>query len=433
MRDLKHLNRPRKNLLQRHWKGILLSAALVLVLVPSTILLVRKAAQADSTWQESRHKTDQTVVPSPRPLSLGDDLFTVADGLIPSAVMDGGRMAATAPDGSVLSLSINPSLQGRVQGYLEQVRPPYAVFVAVEPSTGRVLSLAGYSAVDPEWHRTAAYQVYPMASLFKMVTAAAALEKRKINPDTVMEFRGRLVSETPKNWDPSPRGRNHRMDMTEAMGKSVNPIYGLIASDLLGKEQLRQACTRFGFNRPLLLPGVPAVPSPAPPAETVHDLRLQGCGLDHGLKVSPIHAAAITAAIANRGSLMAPRLVDQAVQDGKLLKVPSTRELERVMAPETADSLTRMLLTTVTSGTSRKAFRSHDGRRLLGEMKIAAKTGSIDGDNPKGHYSWFAAYAPADRPRIALVALVINGDKWKIKASQLGEQALAEFFRQGGK
>lgn len=430
MRDLKYLNRPRKNLLQRHWKGIVLCVALALVVIPTTILLVRKAAQAVSTWQESRHHQSPAEA-KPRPLSLGDDLFAVASDLLPSAVTSGELLSATASDGTTLSLSINPDLQQRVLGYLEQTRPPYAVFVAVEPSTGRVLSLAGYSTLDPNWSQQAAYQVYPMASLFKMVTAAAALEKRKISPDTVLEFRGRLVSETPKNWDPSPRGRNHRMDMIEAMGKSVNPVYGLIASDLLGKQSLQQACTRFGFNRPLLLPGVPAAPSPAPPAETVNDLRLQGCGLDHDLRISPIHAAAITAAIANRGSLMVPRLVDQAVLEGRQLKVPATRELERVMSPETADSLTRMLLTTVTSGTSRKAFRSHEGRRLLSEIKIAAKTGSIDGDNPKGHYSWFAAYAPADKPRIALVALVINGDKWKIKASNLGEQALAEFFRQG--
>ena len=62
-------------------------------------------------------------------------------------------------------------------------------------------------------------------------------------------------------------------------------------------------------------------------------------------------------------------------------------------------------------------------------MKIAAKTGSIDGDNPKGHYSWFAAYAPADQPRIAVVALVINGDRWKIKATQLGEVALTTYLK----
>lgn len=427
MRDLKHLTRYKKNPLQRHWKTIVLCISLIVLLVPLTILTVRKGAQAVSTLQDSsRHQTKQKV----HPISLGDDLFTTANNLLPSATVNGLQLSATAPDGTLLNYSINPALQQRVQGFLEKTRPAYAILVALEPATGRVLSLAGFSSIDPGWQQNAAYQVYPMASLFKMVTAAAALENRKINPDTVLEFRGRLVSETPNNWDPKPRGRNNRMDVTLAMAKSVNPIYGLIASDLVGKEQLQQACNRFGFNRSLLLPGVPAVPSSAPQTETLHDLRLQGCGLDHDLKVSPIHAAAITAAIANQGTLMAPRLVDRATRDGQELKVPISRELERMISPETANSLTRMLSNTVTSGTSRRAFRSSEGRRLTSDMKIAAKTGSIDGDNPKGHYSWFAAYAPADQPRIALVALVINGDKWKIKASQLGEQALAEFFRQ---
>jgi cell division protein FtsI/penicillin-binding protein 2 len=427
MRDLKHLTRYKKNPFQRHWKTIVLCITLVILLIPLSVLLVRKGAQAVSTLQDSRHHTRLKV----QPISLGDDLFTTANSLLPSATANGQQLSATAPDGTILNYSINPALQQRVKGYLEMTRPAYAVLVALEPATGRVLSLTGFSTIDPGgWQHNAAYQVYPMASLFKMVTAAAALENRKINPDTVLEFRGRLVSETPKNWDPKPKGRNNRMDVTLAMAKSVNPIYGLIASDLLGKEQLQQACNRFGFNRSLLLPGVPVVPSAAPQTETVNDLRLQGCGLDHDLKVSPIHAAALTAAIANRGTLMAPRIVDRATRDGQDLKVPASRELERIISTETADSLTRMLSTTVTSGTSRRAFRSPEGRRLLSDMKIAAKTGSIDGDTPKGHYSWFAAYAPADQPRIALVALVINGDKWKIKASQLGEQALAEFFRQ---
>jgi cell division protein FtsI/penicillin-binding protein 2 len=59
---------------------------------------------------------------------------------------------------------------------------------------------------------------------------------------------------------------------------------------------------------------------------------------------------------------------------------------------------------------------------------VAAKTGSINGSEPRGQYSWFAAYAPAENPQIALVALVINQDKWRIKSSQVGEQALEEFF-----
>lgn len=427
MRDLKHLTRPEKSLLQRHWKTILVSTLLVL-LVPFTVLLVRKAAQAVSSWQSIRNH----AVPNVRPAPTGDELFRVADNLLPAQVpSDEPVLTAATADGTLLSYSIDPELQRRVQGFLEASRPPYAVFVAIEPATGRVLSLASYSAVDPAWQQGAPYQVYPMASLFKMVTAAAALENYKITPESVMEFRGRLVSENPEHWAPSPKGRNHRMDMTEAMGKSVNPIYGLIASDLLGNEQLQQACSRFGFNRSLLLPGVPAVPSPAPVVDTVEDLRLQGCGLDHDLKVSPIHAAAITAALANRGTLMAPLLVDRAEKDGKQLPVPTSRKLVQVVRPETAESLTRMLVTTVTSGTSRKAFSTPQGRRLLATMQVAAKTGSIEGDAPEGYYSWFAAYAPAEQPRIALVALVINGEKWRIKASQVGELALTSYFKAG--
>ena len=66
----------------------------------------------------------------------------------------------------------------------------------------------------------------------------------------------------------------------------------------------------------------------------------------------------------------------------------------------------------------------------LVNLDIAAKTGSITGDDPKGHYSWFAAFAPMHNPRIAVVALVINNERWKIKSSQVGEVALEEFFRQ---
>lgn len=427
MHDLKHLLKPRKNILQRHWKSIISCLALAVLLIPVLLFAARKGAQAVSAWQHSPKKVERPAAKA----VVATDMYTVADRLLPSATAAGSRLSVTAEDGTLIDYSIVPQLQQQVQSYLNQTNPLYAVLVAVEPSTGRILALTGHSSIDATWPQTAAYQVYPMASLFKMITAAAALENRKVNPDTVMEFRGRLVSETPQNWDPHPRGRNISMNLTDAMAKSVNPIYGLVASELLGKTQLQQACSRFGFNKSLLMPGVPALPSPAPDPQTEHDLRLQGCGLDHDLKVSPIHAAIITAAFANNGSMPAPRLVDRAVRDGKELPLPTSREIARVSSPETAASLTRMLLTTVTAGTSRKAFRTYDGRKLLSEMKIAAKTGSIDGDNPKGHYSWFAAYAPAEQPKIALVALVINGDKWKIKASNLGERALTGFFSQG--
>ena len=67
--------------------------------------------------------------------------------------------------------------------------------------------------------------------------------------------------------------------------------------------------------------------------------------------------------------------------------------------------------------------------RLFAGVDIAAKTGSIDGKDPSGQYSWFAAYAPMEDPQIALIALVVNQGKWNVKAANVGEKALEAFFR----
>lgn len=392
---------------------------LALLLIPVTVLLVRKGADAVASRPPKSP-------PSPR-LPAGDALFPVACSLLPHATEAAGSLSAPAYDGTLLRYSIDPRFQQEMQDYLADYRPPYALFIALEPATGRILSMTA-SSRDSSWTPDAAYRLFPMASLFKVVTAAAALERNKVTPATEMTFRGRAASENPDGWDPHPRRGGQRMDLTQAMGKSVNPVYGRIASDLLGKQALEATCNNFGFNRPLL-EAVPLQPSRAAVPDTVRGLRLLGSGLDHELKVSPLHAAAITAAIANNGVMMAPRLVDSTIRDGREVPFDPPRELARVVQPHVAEDLRRMMLTTVTSGTSGRAFRTHDGRRLLSVMQVAAKTGSISGDDPAGHYSWFTAYAPADNPKIALLALVINDGKWRIKASQVGEHALTTFFR----
>lgn len=422
MHDLKHICSPSRT---KNRRGLILVSLLALFLIPLAILLARQGANAYSSW---RGQPAASVAPAA--INPGSELFGTASNLLPAAQETGNGLAATAPDGTILHYSIIPDLQQRVQRYLQAYQVPYGLLIALEPESGRVLAMTSHSSLTPAWTHEAAYQLYPMASLFKMVTAASALENGKITPNTVLEFRGRAVSENPSNWDPRPRGRNSRMDVAEAMGKSSNPVYGRIASDLVGSEGMKATCERFGFNSHLL-PGLPARPSQAPAPTTTHDLRLLGSGLEHNLQVSPLHAALITASIANNGVMMTPRLVDRISRENRDQTLPPPRELRRVVSPQVADNLTRMLTSTVTTGTSRRAFRSPQAKQLLASVTVAAKTGTIDGNNPKGHYSWFAAYAPAEKPKIALVALVINGDRWRIKASQVGEQALDAFFRAG--
>ncbi|MBI2353679.1 MAG: penicillin-binding protein [Deltaproteobacteria bacterium] len=400
-------------------KHLLLFLAVVLALTPVCLLALQKAphaARGVTEWFGSRSDPLPKVadrVKEPR------GSFETASLLLDSARAEGDRLTATAPTGETLHYTIQGDLQQRVHAFMAGYQVPYGVFVAIEPSTGRILAMTSHSSVDPEWARHAFFDLYPMASLFKIITASAALETRRITPQTVVEFRGNAYSENPRYWDASPRGKNNRMDVTHAMGKSINPVYGRIASDIAGKESVMALVSRFGFNQALLT-DTPAKESSAGEPQSDHGLRLMGAGLDHEVKISPLHAAVIMAAIANGGRMMSPVLTD-----GSGATTP--RELRRLVSPETAADLTRMLSSTVTSGTSRRAFHDRRGRPRL-DVEIAAKTGSINGADPKGHYSWFAAFAPARSPRIALVALVINQDKWKIKASQVGERALQEFF-----
>jgi cell division protein FtsI/penicillin-binding protein 2 len=213
------------------------------------------------------------------------------------------------------------------------------------------------------------------------------------------------------------------------MGKSVNPVFGRLASDVVGRDNIVSYATRFGFNQ-ALLPGTCLKNSSSTTPQSDSELKLMGAGLCREVKISPLHAAAIMSAIANGGVMMFPALAKE-IRNGRgdTVFTQQGEALRSLVTPETAAQLSKMLSKTVKSGTSRKVFHDRRGRSLLASLDIAAKTGSIDGKDPAGHYSWFAAYAPTNDPQIALVALVINQDKWRIKATYLGEQALEAFFK----
>lgn len=414
----------------RQLKLTLLCIAIVLALAPLCVLVLR---QAQSAGLDIRARIAGFAAAVLKPAEaakppVSASLFETASDLLATAEVNGARISTRTSEGRQHIYTIQGDLQRRVYGYLAKNQVPYGVFVAIEPASGRILGMTAYSSIDPSWAKRSAYELYPMASLFKIVTASAALENNKITPESVIEFRGNSYSENPRYWDASPRGGNNRMDVSYAMGKSINPVYGRVASDIAGKSSVMASVSRFGFNQELL-PGIPAKQSQAGEPVNDHALRLMGAGLDHDVKISPLHAAVIMSAIANGGKMMAPGLTSSIVDEHGIEKETFTpRELRRLTSPETSASLTRMLSSTVLTGTSRKAFHDRNGRPLL-DVTVAAKTGSINGTDPKGHYSWFAAFAPIQNPRIALVALVINPDKWKIKASQVGEQALEEFFR----
>lgn len=401
---------------QRALRIILPALALMLAAWP-----VRSLVRGNSTAFHPQPKREYL-----KSLDSNQSLRLCSDSLSSCRISD-GKLTASTPDGGVISYCIDPTLQSRVRKVMEENRVPYAAFVAIEPKTGRVLALEGYSFLNASWGENSCFGIYPMASLFKMVTAAAAFEQRKAGPETMVAFAGKNTSENPKYWTPGRRAQ--QVNLSVAMGKSINPVFGRLASDFVGKDYLMTMTDRFGFNQ-ALFPGTQVTPSTAPVPTTDAELKLMGAGLGREVKISPFHVALIMSALANDGMMPQPVLADRIVNGrGETVQAGGGGEGRRVLSPEIARQLGQALSLTVKSGTSRKAFHDRRGRMKLASIDIAAKTGSINGKNPDGHYSWFAAYAPAKDPQIALAALVVNDGKWKIKASNLGEQALEAYFQ----
>lgn len=410
----------------RRMRLILPIVALILGVYPAVSMLI-SARNA----QSSVVKSIMASMPGKFPRHGLDNLqsFRYAAAALPTARFINGDLMAQTPDRETVVYSIDQELQERVEKVMRTSRVPYGVFVAMEPRSGRILAMVAHSSIDPSWERNSFYNLYPMASLFKIITAAAALENKKVSPDTVFAFRGKSTSENPRYWFVKPGRNNQEMPLDLAMGKSVNPVFGRLASDVVGRDSIVNFAERFGFNQ-ALLPGTCLKASSSTTPQNDSELKLMGAGLCRDVKISPLHVAAIMSAIANNGVMMFPSLARE-IRDARGEPVYSQQgqSLRSLVTPETAAQLAKMLSKTVPSGTSRKVFHDRRGRSLLASVDIAAKTGSINGTDPAGHYSWFAAYAPMDDPQIAIAALIINQDKWKIKATYVGEQALEAFFK----
>src|SRR5262249_32154288 len=85
------------------------------------------------------------------------------------------------------------------------------------------------------------------------------------------------------------------------------------------------------------------------------------------------------------------------------------------------------------SGTARRAFRKRNGQPLLGDVMVAAKTGTLSGTNPDGRYEWFIGVAPADAPKLAIATVVVQTPRYRRTASQVAAGVLESVFCERGR
>lgn len=346
-----------------------------------------------------------------------------ADSLFLSRLQD--LVTGRQPQGGAVELTIDPAVQRAARDALGDQR---GAVVALDPRTGAVLAMVSHPTFDPNvlaGHDTAAVNeayeallaadgnplinraiagdTYPPGSVFKLVTAAAALESGDYRADTEVfaptELDLPLTSRTISNFGGTSCSPDDAMPLADALRISCNTAFAQLGLDL-GADALRSQAEAFGFGERLRIP-LQVEPSRFPAEPDPPQTALSAIG-QYEVRVTPLQVAMLSAAIANDGELMTPYLV-RTVR-GPDLDVVSRTEPSRLGTPisrTTAAALRDMMIDVVDDGTGRAA--------AIGGVQVAGKTGTAQTAADADPHAWFTAFAPADDPQVAVAVVVENG------------------------
>ena len=330
---------------------------------------------------------------------------------------------ASIPVQAKVEYSMDEDLQRVSDRLLKTYRPDYGVIVAMDAATGRILAMSSHRSGRPAEENFALRASFPAASIFKVVTAGAVLDTQKVTPDTLVPFQGanhtlykrNVITQTENRW-------TRRMSVREAFGSSVNTIFGKLGLFYAGPEVLREYAERFHFNHPIRADVPVDVGYSRFSAEDPWSVVSAASGYTQDNTMSPLQGAMIAAAVVNDGAMMEPWMIEHVMdQQGNLLYSAEPRLAVHAIDATTAKSMRRLFRATVETGTSRQAFRKALRRRAFDEVDVGGKTGSLTGLHPRGKCDWFIGYMSDGSRKIAVAALTVNEEKWRVKSSTLAE------------
>ena len=322
-----------------------------------------------------------------------------------------------------------PKLQEVIEAAYRKTTPDYGAFVALDASTGRILSMVSYAHNPTDRENLALRATFPSASVFKVVTAAAAISEDKFSPNTVIPYTGQNHTLYKTNVFHQGSNRWTRyVSLKEAFAKSINTVFGKIGAYNLQPSVLRDYADRFGFNRKIAS-DVPVQTGRAPIPDDPWGVAQASSGYTRDNTMSPLQGSLIAATVVNNGVMMEPYLVQSVYQpDGTRLYTAQPTVSRQVITPETAMEVRALMRETISHGTCQKTFRGFS-RSECALIDVGGKTGTLTGFNPLGKYDWFIGYAEYGGQKIAYASLTIHKDIWRVKSSQIAREAIEAYFK----
>lgn len=323
--------------------------------------------------------------------------------------------------------------------------------VVLDVKTGGVLVMASNPGFDPnifaggisskDWNELignpnnpltnrAIQNSFPPASVFKVITAAAALEMNLTTPQEIFDDRGVYILNGWSFYGWNTKGLG-KLTVADGLAWSSDPVFYELGRRL-GADTMASYALTFGYGQPtgIKLAGeeqglVPTTEwkqatygEPWYPGETLIAAIGQGYYL-----ATPLQQALLAMAVANGGIVYKPQLVDKVLTaEGNLAQKFAPEVLRTIyLRPEVWDTLRQGMLAVTTRGTGAAAFTGF-------ARAVAGKSGSAETGRRATH-SWFACYAPAESPEIAMAVLVEDGGEGSMAAAPVTRRVLEAYFK----
>ncbi|MFP7834419.1 peptidoglycan D,D-transpeptidase FtsI family protein [Marisediminicola sp. LYQ134] len=331
------------------------------------------------------------------------------------------------PRGASVELTIDPAVQ---QAAWDALGSNTGSVVALDPQTGEILAMVSkptYDAnrlashdipavieaydeliADPEgplFNRAIGGDLYAPGSVFKLVTAAAALDTGDYTPESEFPNPPRLPlpltdGQTISNAEGGNCGGTENATLATALRLSCNIPFAQLGGEL-GSQTLSDYADAFGFEQDLEIPQ--SVTPSVFPEDDMDEAQLYLSSFGQAsVRVTPLQIAMVSAALANEGELMQPSLIE-SISDSDLTPIEEFEEtvLNTPVSSETAATMTELMVDGVNNGAASNA-------RISG-VDVAGKTGTAQNDGA-GNTLWFTGFAPANDPRVAVAVVVENGE-----------------------